>query len=281
MSAARQAHAPQKRRANTISGYSQVVERVIGTMRAHLSEPLALEEMAEIACLSPFHFHRVFRSVTGIPPSAFLGALRLEAAKRLLLTTSLRVTDVCFELGYASLGTFTTRFTHLIGVSPMQIRQLAERVEPSFLGSAVSDARGTRRAATAHATGVSGAVTVPSSFSGLIFAGLFPFSIPQGHPVACVTLAAPGSYQMSAVPDGRYYLLGVALPQAQSALPYLLPGAGLLVGVGERPALVGDGRASAPVNLALRPLRAADPPILGVFPPLLAAATALPARVAV
>ncbi|HEX5548326.1 MAG TPA: AraC family transcriptional regulator, partial [Ktedonobacterales bacterium] len=63
----------------TLTAYGQTVERVIQSMRIHLSEPLSLEEMAEIAYLSPFHFNRVFRSITDIPPGEFLASLRLEA----------------------------------------------------------------------------------------------------------------------------------------------------------------------------------------------------------
>jgi transcriptional regulator GlxA family with amidase domain len=91
-------------------------ERVVREMRQRLGDSLTLDEMAEIAMMSPYHFNRVFRRLTGIPPSQFLGALRLEAAKRLLLTSERSVTEICFEVGYNSLGTFTTRFNQLVGL---------------------------------------------------------------------------------------------------------------------------------------------------------------------
>lgn len=257
-------------RASTLTSHSLAVERVIQTMRARLSEPLSLEEMAEIACLSPFHFNRVFRSITGIPPGEFLAALRMEAAKRLLLTTSLSVTDVCFDLGYASLGTFANRFKQMIGLSPLQLRQFASDFTPTSLEPLFDGGRKTRSRTAIYQRGVSGAITAPGRFTGLIFVGLFPKPIPRYRPVACQTLAAPGRYQIDGVPDGRYYLLAAALPRSQSALTYLLPGAGLLVGAAEQPVLVRGGRAGTAVDLALRPHRVADPPILGVFPSLLA-----------
>ncbi len=265
-------------RASTLASYSLAVERVIGAMRAHVAEPLSLEEMAEIAYLSPFHFNRIFRSITGLPPGEFFAALRLDTAKRLLLTTSLSVTDVCFELGYTSLGTFTTRFTHLVGLAPLQLRHLAEDGASPSLESLDERASKARRLATVHTSGLSGSISVPGPFTGLIFVGLFPKPIPQQHPVACVTLVAPGPYQIALVPDGRYYLLGAALPWSQRALSYLLPERGLLVGVAEQPVLVHGGRANTSVDLALRPLHLADPPILGVFPPLLASAAASSVR---
>jgi AraC-like DNA-binding protein len=254
----------------TIAAYGQTVERVIESMHAHLSEPLSLEEMADIACLSPFHFNRVFRSITDIPPGEFLASLRLAAAKRLLLTTTLSVTDVCFELGYTSLGTFTTRFKQFVGVSPLQLRQMADDIASVPIQKMLAAHTEKRRLGMISVSGISGSIIAPDSFSGLIFAGIFPKLISQNRPVACTTLAAPGAFQIGPVPDGRYCLLAAALPWSEFALTYLLPENGLLVGVSEQPVTVRGGQSSAPVELLLRPLRPTDPPILGVFPPLLA-----------
>ncbi len=267
-------------RASTRTTHAQTVEQVIGAMRAHLSEPLSLEAMAEIACMSPFHFNRVFRSITGLPPGEFLGALRLNEAKRRLLTTSLSVTDICFDLGYTSLGTFTERFKHLIGLPPLQLRRLARNEAAPSLQLIAARLREKQRLALVHPFGVSGAITTPGPFTGLIFIGLFPKPIPQNRPIACVTITAPGPYHIPLVPDGIYHLLSASLPRSPDPLTYLLPETGLLVGVSDQPVFVRGGRASAQINLALRPCTATDPPILGVFPPLLAASTTARARVA-
>src|SRR5438067_8275961 len=114
----------------TLDTQTQAVERAIQTMHTHLHEVLTLEDLASVAYLSPSHFHRVFCRLIGIPPGEFLSALRFQAARRLLLTTSLSVTDICFEVGYSSTGSFTTRFTHLVGLSPRLLRQRAQAFEP-------------------------------------------------------------------------------------------------------------------------------------------------------
>src|SRR5712692_610278 len=114
----------------TLAAQTQAVERAIQIMHTHLHEVLPLEDLASVACLSPSHFHRVFCRLIGIPPGEFLSALRLQMARRLLLTTSLSVTDICFEVGYTSIGSFTTRFTHLVGLSPRLLRQRAQTFEP-------------------------------------------------------------------------------------------------------------------------------------------------------
>src|SRR6266702_7585715 len=87
----------------TLATQMQAVERAIQTMHTHLHELLTLEELASVACLSPSHFHRVFHRLLGIPPGEFLSALRLQAARRLLVTTPLSVTEICFEVGYTSI----------------------------------------------------------------------------------------------------------------------------------------------------------------------------------
>src|SRR5690349_13004458 len=88
----------------------QAVQQAIGEMRERFMEPLTLNELSNITHLSPFYFNRVFRSITGISPSVFLAAIRLERAKKLLLHTKRSVTEICFDVGYNSMGTFTYRF---------------------------------------------------------------------------------------------------------------------------------------------------------------------------
>src|SRR5438094_5068718 len=114
----------------TLAAQTQAVEHAIQTMHTHLHEALTLEDLAAVAYLSPSHFHRVFCRLIGIAPGEFLSALRFQAARRLLLTTSLSVTDICFEVGYTSIGSFTSRFTHLVGLSPRLLRQRAHAFEP-------------------------------------------------------------------------------------------------------------------------------------------------------
>src|SRR5262249_28546352 len=106
----------------TAEFHQNAVERVIKVMREHLAEPLSLGDMADEACLSPYYFNRVFHRSIGLPPCEFLAALRLDAAKKLLLTTDLSVTDVCFTVGYNALGSFTSRFTQQVGLSPRHLR---------------------------------------------------------------------------------------------------------------------------------------------------------------
>jgi AraC family transcriptional regulator len=240
-----------------------MVERVIHAMQGRLDQPWALDDLAAVAGMSVYHFHRIFRSVTGIPPSEFLTLLRLQEAKRLLLTTSWRVTDICLEVGYASVGTFTARFSQGIGTSPGRLRQFADTATlPSLdrLGDIAIADRGIGRPE------LTGCVTATGETRGPIFVGLFPKPIPQARPVAGTVMISPGPYQMSAVPDGRYYLLAAALPWAEDPRVPLLSGAGMLVGAHAGPLTIQSGTCHADADIALRSALPTDPPVLSSLP---------------
>jgi AraC-like DNA-binding protein len=90
---------------------------------AKFDQPITLEEMAQIACLSPNHFLRTFRQIFRQSPHQYLTALRLDRAKKLLAVTELSVTEVCYAVGFASLGSFSWLFRRHFGVSPEAYRQ--------------------------------------------------------------------------------------------------------------------------------------------------------------
>lgn len=256
-------------RAGPGAEHRRSVQRVIEVMRSRLAEGLSLQAMAEIAGLSPFHFVRVFRAVTGARPHEFLAALRLQEAKRLLLTTDLSVTDVCFEVGYSSLGTFSARFTRLVGVTPLQLRRLGEQVVESCVEPLRRDGE-FLRLLSPDGGGVAGRIVAPAAAAGLIFVALFPTPVPQGRPVACTVRDRPGPYRIGPVPDGRYYVLAAAVPWPAHPLGYFFPGEGLFVGASRGAVQVRLGRAEGPSDVHLRPVEPTDPPIVVVSPFMLA-----------
>lgn len=244
------------------------VESVIRAMRACLDQPLPLSDLAEAAGWSPYHFHRLFRAATGIPPNTFLTTLRLEEAKRLLLTTPASVTDICYAVGYAGLGTFTARFAHLVGATPGRLRQFARSAALPSLERLVG-LYPACRGAPDDSPGIVGTLSAPAALPGPIFVGLFPTPISQARPVRGVVLPAPGRYQLPAPPDGRYYLLAASLPWAEDPGVPSLPGARLLVAAGAEPLLVRQGRCRGRADLLLRAPRLTDPPVLSCLPLLL------------
>ncbi len=259
------------RRSSTVALRYRAIERAILTMRERFMEPLTLSEIANEAQLSPFHFNRVFRSMIGVPPSVFLAALRMEEAKKLLLTTTRSVTDICFDVGYTSLGTFTSRFSLFVGLSPSRFRLLAQE---KIMHACPRDLRGTLERIylyqNAHSRAcVTGSIHVTVPFDGLIFVGMFSDPLPQGQPMGCTILMAPGHYRIAPVPDGQYYLFAAAMDQSQDFLTVLAHGTSLHGGLGRPPVTIQNGRAKEPIDIALVPASWADPPVVVAFPRLL------------
>ena len=101
----------------------------------HYTEPLDLDTLAGIAGLSKFHFQRLFKATYGVTPAAYLSERRVERAQDLLRATNLTVTEVCHAVGFASLGSFSTRFRGLVGETPSDFqRRYAEAGAPRIPG---------------------------------------------------------------------------------------------------------------------------------------------------
>jgi AraC-like DNA-binding protein len=246
--------------------YARRLERVIQTMISHLELPMTNEEMADIACLSPCHFNRVFRNITGIPPIQFYYALRLDRAKRLLVNTDRSITDICFEVGYNSLGTFISRFNELVGLSPNAFRRLAREFGSTPLSSFRSLLfRSAKPAALRNS--IFGTIAKMPLFDGLIIAALFQRALPEGAPSACALMSGPGSYSLPIPNDGKWYILSVAIPWTASGFQ-LLTLDGLARGR-SGPIHVKSGRWSDVNTIELALPRLLDPPCLAAIPILL------------
>src|SRR6266576_4482443 len=92
--------------------------RARGLADARYAEPLTVADMAGAAGLSPAHFSREFKRAFGESPHQYLLTRRLERAAALLRNTDRSVIDICLSVGLQSVGSFTTRFGRLCGVSP-------------------------------------------------------------------------------------------------------------------------------------------------------------------
>lgn len=110
------------------AGVVQRLRRGRDYLATHLAEGANLERAAAEAGYSPYYFLRLFAETFGETPHEFLTRQRLEHAKRLLLAGHHSVTDICLDLGYESLGSFSTRFRSLTGLSPAQFRKEACRL---------------------------------------------------------------------------------------------------------------------------------------------------------
>ncbi len=100
--------------------YRARVDRAIDHVMHHLAEPLDLEAVAKVACFSPFHFHRIFRGVTGETLHDFVTRVRLERALHLMAHGRGSLTHVALSCGFGSSSDFSRSFRRVYGASPRQ-----------------------------------------------------------------------------------------------------------------------------------------------------------------
>jgi transcriptional regulator GlxA family with amidase domain len=101
------------------------LRRVRDRMDRDYAQPLDVEALARGVNMSAGHLSRQFRAAYGESPYSYLMTRRIERAKTLLRRGDMSVTDVCFAVGCSSLGTFSTRFTELVGMPPSTYRREA------------------------------------------------------------------------------------------------------------------------------------------------------------
>jgi AraC-like DNA-binding protein len=99
------------------------LRRVRDRIDREYAKPLDVEALARDAHMSAGHFSREFKRAYGESPYGYLMTRRIERAMALLRRGDLSVTEVCFAVGCSSLGTFSTRFTELVGMPPSAYRQ--------------------------------------------------------------------------------------------------------------------------------------------------------------
>jgi AraC-like DNA-binding protein len=100
-----------------------LLRRVRDRIDRDYAQPLDVEALARGVHMSAGHLSREFKRAYGEPPYSYLMTRRIERAMALLRRGDLSVTDVCFEVGCSSLGTFSTRFSELVGMSPSEYRE--------------------------------------------------------------------------------------------------------------------------------------------------------------
>jgi len=225
----------------------KAVERVICALQENLGEQITMDDMARTAMFSKFHFSRMFLRVTGISPGRFLSALRLQEAKRLLLTTSMTVADISHLVGYNSIGTFSYRFRGSVGVSPTEYRQCRGLVPP--LAAPEHDGDAVLRGNVWQARG---------GQPGQVVVGLFPGRIAQGQPVSHVVLPGAGPFELTGVPAGSWHVLAHSVD-----VGYDTPNAGQPYVASFGPVEVSPtGGSVRDIDIWLRPRRIFDPPAL-------------------
>ncbi|HEV7844315.1 MAG TPA: helix-turn-helix domain-containing protein [Pyrinomonadaceae bacterium] len=98
------------------------IRRAVEMMHAHMDRDLPLEELAGAAYISPFHFARLFKKLTGASPHAYLASLRVQRAQQLLAETDLSISELGARVGYSSPSHFSKAFRQATGLTPRAFR---------------------------------------------------------------------------------------------------------------------------------------------------------------
>lgn len=106
----------------SITRNASMIDGVIGYMSGHVAEPLPIEALAARACVTPYHFIRLFKRETGLTPHSYLIRLRLDLAKYLLKTTDLPLKEIADQTGFCSAGNLCTAFRRATGATPQTYR---------------------------------------------------------------------------------------------------------------------------------------------------------------
>ncbi|QGH35522.1 helix-turn-helix domain-containing protein [Gracilibacillus salitolerans] len=240
---------------------SPEIEAAIKYIKSNLHEEITLQQVANHVAYSPYHFSRIFKDQIGLPPHYYLSALRLQKAKELLIQTDLPVRDIGMEIGQQSLGTFTTRFTQKVGVSPSVFRHSASNVTQHLQQIQFKSDISLNRYNGNSSQTVKGKIISPNPINGIILVGLFSKPIPEGLPLYGTILESAGEFVFENVKAGTYYLLSTTVITGMNNSEILLTESTLRAKL-EEPVIVQPHQETPQLNVSLRPPRIDDPPVL-------------------
>jgi AraC-like DNA-binding protein len=239
------------------------VARAIESMKAGLGHPQPLTDLARTGMFSPFYFHRMFREVTGMTPARFLAGLRMAEARRLLLYSSMTVARIGSAVGYTSLGTFTTQFMRLLGLSPGCFREVVRSLGDEPVGARLSAVRAWSGSRCGPVVALAGA---PGS-AALVVVRLFPAGQGRGPGSWAIAAETARVRLPAAAEPGEYAAFSVVVPaevRLTDAFVDDLPDS-YLIGAA-RVRLSHGGELPQAARMVLRRPRPTDAPVLAVTP---------------
>jgi AraC family transcriptional regulator len=244
------------------------IKQVLMYIREHLNDSVSLSNLADQAGYSRYHFNRIFKEDIGLPPLYYISALRLQRAKDLLLHTDLRVRDIGMEIGQQSLGTFTTRFTEKVGMTPAQFRSSVNQADLYLRSLQNLNDWSDFHHSNSRQTNIHGTIKATEQFDGVILIGLFPKPIPEGFPLYGTLVSSLGRFSIKGVKPGFYYLLATSVSWEMAAQDFLLPHKTLRTSL-KKPIIVEASSEVPHQEVTLRPPHIEDSPILISLPLLM------------
>lgn len=252
---------------------NDIIVDILLYMKAHLSEDLTIEDVADHFGYSKYHFSREFKKLTGFSAADYLSSIKIERAKQEFLEHNFSVTDSSFDAGFSSLGTFSTTFAKKTGLSPRdyknQIESLYGLTKDYEQTSPANIQYNSEKNQTEESSQLSVSILYPENYeSSITFVGLFNSPIPNHKPIVGTALTHKSTHVFSDIPDGKYYLLACSVEKTINPLRYFVLSDSLR-GKAEE-AFYFPSNSGQHVNILLRTALPEDPPILINLPKLLA-----------
>jgi hypothetical protein len=188
----------------------------------------------------------------------------VQRAKELLLQSGSSITDVCLEVGYNSLGTFSNTFSELVGLSPQEFRAMPKRLTAKQFAKTIWRYLAVRQKISGPA--IEGVVEGPDQPKGFIFVGTFTRGVPLGVPFSGTVMVGRGKFRIERPPMPEFHLLAALVPLSADLTSMMANIPISLVANWRAP----NGKTGPPAkpHLHLRPLRPTDPPIVLALPAL-------------
>jgi AraC family transcriptional regulator len=99
------------------------LRRVLAYLEEHLAEDITVTDLANVACLSVFHFTRAFAATMGVPPHRYVSRRRLESAKAMIARGRASLSEIALDCRFSSQSSFTRAFRRATGLTPAEYRQ--------------------------------------------------------------------------------------------------------------------------------------------------------------
>jgi hypothetical protein len=180
------------------------------------------------------------------------------------MNSAAAITDVCFEAGYNSLGTFSNTFSELVGLSPQAFRTMPRRLTATQFATAIWKYLAARKPISGPV--IEGVVEGPARPKGFVFVGTFTKGVPLGVPLSGTVMIGRGKFRIERPALAEFHLLAALLPVSASLADMA---ANLPISLVASQRVLNDPNTppEKPV-LRLRPLRPTDPPIVLALPAL-------------
>ncbi|WP_239003944.1 helix-turn-helix transcriptional regulator [Nocardia panacis] len=184
-------------------------------MWENCGQQISLDNLADVAKYSKYYFVRRFHVETRCSPVRFLSAVRMARSKYMLATTSTNVSDIAHAVGYLSYGTFTSRFTESVGLSPAQYRRHARGEEFPLRWS-----RSPAIKAPAPGTSLTGRLVEPCGAPvRLAYLSIFSAANPLSSAAALVIVANQGSFTLTGLTPGKWVARAITPPATSDSRP--------------------------------------------------------------